>query len=346
MWENGKILSALAEQKKCLQSGEDKEAHFKFGITNLFSFNLQRTGTKQFTYLLTTGDITLKLHSRLWSSNIPNCSLEIGSMSCQQGLDELLSAFSRWLEFHGGIILGEKVSRIDLAADIRENIENTQIDKEEFHISRTSKCARYTSDRKMTGVGIGKGAIHLRVYDKIQEMKDKKATEKQAFFLHLWGGEQEFMTRVEFQIRREAIKSMFPKKSDLKTVRLFIHKIWSYLTNDWFRQSAGEVDRVNRHQDRCEVSSFWKIVQAATNVVCSAINRNRKQLHIDIPSLQKMVRGCMVTIAAGLGHASEDFWGIMTTCRDMLTNEIAEYIITPEFKEKYALKLTASRVTF
>ena len=346
MWDNGKIFDELAEQKKAIQSGKDKEATFKFGNTSLFSFNLQRTGNSNYAYILRCGDITISLNRQHWSSTMPNCMVEIGSLSCQQGVQETVRTISRWFDFYGCNAMGEKVSRIDIAADVRVPIAETMIDKEEFHISRSSKCARYTCDRKLNGIMIGAGDIVFRCYDKIQEMKTKQSFEKEAFFRNKWGGDCEHMTRAEFQVRRGKIKEFLPKKSDLKTVLLFLPKLWKYLTTEWFRQAAGKVDRANRHQDRAEVSKFWKIVQEAACVVCSAINRNRKQLHTNIPALLKMAAGCLTTIAASMGLHIEDVWGVLGTARDMITNHMAEIYETEEFKRKFAIKQAVSMVTF
>lgn len=341
-----KIFPALAEQKKGLQSGNEDEGHFKFGQTDLFSFNLQRTGRRQYPYVMKTGDITLMLTHQKHTGVKPNVCLEIGSISCQEGLNDTLNMFKTWLHQIGGTIFREKISRLDLCVDIKIPIGETGIEDYSRHICRSRHYDLHVDDRKMTGVTIGRGDLLLRVYDKIREMETKQAFEKQSFFNHIWGGKQEFITRVEFQLRRNVIKEMFPVDSRTKTIFQLLPRIWKNLSEMWFRLSDREVDRENKHQSRCEVSSFWKIVQSAFGFTRSAITRKKKQLHINIPGLKKMVRGCMVTIAAAMGHCVDDFFGIMSTCSDILENEISTYMETVDFKQKFAIKQTASFISF
>lgn len=341
-----KIFPALAEQKSWLQSGSGNEIHFKFGKTDLFSWNLQRTGTKQYPYMMCTADISLGLTPQLHTGNKPNVFLKIGSMSCQEGLEDTIRRFKNWLHYIGGTIFEEKISRIDIATDIKEHIENTSIEDYHRHICRSRFCDPHIDDRKLAGITIGRGAILLRVYDKIREMESKQAHEKQSFFAYLWGGEQKQITRAEFQLRRKPIKEMFPEDSRSETVIKALPKIWRYLTEEWFRHADGYVDRENKHQSRSEVSNFWEIVQKSAGFSRTSIKRTKKQIHIDIPALKKMVRGCMVAIAAGLGHVYDDFFGIMSTCRDVLENEIASHMETAEYRKKFALKQAAAYVTF
>lgn len=341
-----KIFPALAEQKKWLQSGSDNECHFKFGETDLFSWNLQRSGSRQYPYMAKTGDITLKLTSQLHTGVKPNVCLEIGSISCQEGLEDTVRRFKMWIHQIGGTIFQEYLSRLDPCVDIKIPIGETGMEDYLRHICRSRHYDLHVDDRKMTGVTIGRGQVLLRAYDKMTEMETKQAYEKQSFFKHLWGGKQECMTRVEYQLRREAIKEMFPRDSRVETIIKLLPRIWKYLTEKWFRLADCEVDRENKHQSRCEVSNFWKIVQGAAGFARSAITRKKKQRHINIPGLKTMVRGCMVTIAAGMGHCVDDFFGIMSTCRDILENEVATYMETVDFKQKFAIKQTAAYVTF
>ena len=346
-WEAmDRIFPLLEELKAWLQSGTDQEANVKYGNTSLFSFNLQRGGSKHYQYILKTGDITFLLSPRSHISTQPNACLQIGSISSQEGIRETVKAFRLWVHHHGGTIFQEAVSRIDICTDVKEDIRKTNIEDYEKHICRTSRCDLHTCDRQLSGVTVGRGNIMLRVYDKVLEMEQKKAFEKKLFFKRLWGGYDGPVTRVEFQLRREVIKDIFPKDSRFEVVMDKISELWKYLTCNWFRQASGKVDRVNKHQSRCEISKFWEIVQASASSGENKVTRNRRQIHIDIPALKKMVRGCMLTIAAGLGHAVEDFFGIMSTCRDILENEVREHMETAEYRKKFSVKQTAAFVSF
>lgn len=342
------IFPVLAEQKAWLQSGgnSEDEIHVKLCESDLFSFNLQRTGAKQYPFILRSGDITLKLSPRSHILSAPNVSLEVGSISSQEGLAETVEQFKLWLNYIGGTVVAEKVSRIDLAADLKVSFADTGLDDYDRHISRSSKLQLHVSDRNLTGVTVGRGNIVMRAYDKILEMQEKQAYVKQTFFRMLWGGEQKEITRVEYQLRRETIKEMFPEDSRFETVLGRISEIWEYLTTDWFRQTEEKVDRKNNHQSRCEVSSFWLIVQSASGYRPAPITRRRDRVHINIPALRKMISGCLLTVAAGMGHAVDDFFGIMGTGRDIIEGELKDLLETATFKKKFAVRQTAAYVSF
>lgn len=243
------LLRDLAEHKKKCQASNDLETPFNFGQTDIFSFNLSRVGSKLYPYVLSCGDVRLCLSSRGIESSIPSMSISIGSLSCQSDVFDTLRRFKLWFKHHGIIWKNEKVSRLDICTDICCSIKDINIIDSSRYITRAEKHAVQFSAREVTGVQIGRGDIVLRIYDKIQEMIDKGAEAKQHFFGQKWAYSPFVdVTRVEFQLRRKAIKEFFPRKSDFKTVAKFHERLWNYLV-DWFRLTEKPVDRENKHQN-------------------------------------------------------------------------------------------------
>lgn len=343
----GEILASLSDLKKSIQSGTEKEGIFKFGVSNLFSFNLNRSGTGFYSFILRTGDISICISTRKVDSTIPNMAIQIGSISCQDNLSKLHETLMIWLSYNRIQIKEEKVQRLDMCCDLDIDIENTGIDNRNRTITRASNTTIDEHHYRLTGKIFGRGGIiMLRAYDKLWEINTKQADYKETFFREKWGT-VENITRFEFQLRRAAIKQMFPRKSDLKTIMLFASRIWEYLTNDWFRMTESDVDRTNKHQSRAATSFLWLQVQRAFNPIeQKAVTRKRKQRHINIKSLVKQAVGCMVSVCAGVGHTIDDLYGMYETIHGTMVETFREYVQTVEFRRGYDRRVAGAFVSF
>jgi len=342
----GEILVALHEQKKLAQSADFDSTVFKFGKTDIFSFELKRTGVVNYPFSLKTGDIQLLLSTRPAGSSIPNMALRIGSISCQENVESVLKSFYSWCKFHGIRIIKEKVSRVDICSDLAIAIGETSIDDWRKHITRAVHKTIYLTHNELSGVQIGQSDVVLRVYDKKLEMKTKKSEAKIEFFEEIWE-KQDDITRVEFQLRRKFIKEIFPKKSDFKTVRLFLSNIWEYLTLEWFRQSDKNVDRKNRNQGQSKLTDFWLAVQSSC---CGTrprpLSRKRKRLHINVDQLTKQAVGCLLSIVSGLGVLGENVNQVIDTSIEIIKKGIIQASFGDEFLCKYDSKKVGSIVSF
>jgi hypothetical protein len=171
--------------------------------------------------------------------------------------------------------------------------------------------------------------------------------EKYHFFMSLWGvlpGTP--ITRVEFQLRRPAIKEFFKGKT---TIGVFINRLsdlWQYLVKEWLRHSNQPVDRENKHQSRAENSEFWNLVVQAGQMIKKALKRKRDQKHINIPSLRQQVTGIMTSIAAALGHPGECFFDIIGTIQSIVAEDLSVAMADPGFKHKFLTKQTHAVVSF
>ena len=341
----GQILSAIIDAKKEAQSSDFEEVFFKFGQTKLFSWVLGRTGIKYYPYVLTSGDVKLFLSSRRPGSTIPNMSLHVGSLTCQDNLSAFLHSLSVWFEHYNFVIISEKVSRIDLAADLSCHIDETGISNTDKWIKIASKHSMFHSNYNLTGLQVGKGDIVFRCYDKIREMSETRDEAKEKFFQERWGNIP-FCTRCEFQLRRGAVKSFFPKKSDLKTVQLFIPKVWEYLTSSWFRLMEKDVDRLNHNQSRGNVSLFWSCVQCAFSSVRKSIKRNRTRSIKNVSALISQAAGCMISVVAAMGVSVDSPQSILVSCFQSLLGKMREVVALPSFREKFECRQCSAVVAF
>jgi len=329
------VLDELQAAKLAVQKGEADGSLWKFGQTDLFSWQLSRVGVRLFPFVLRQGDITLCLSNRPSDSKIPNAQISIGSISCNNGLGELLVTVKKWLRLFQIKVVKETVSRVDLYSDFEVNISTLHLANQSRMVSRVNNVATFFSHRRLTGIQAGTSAIVLRCYDKLHEMVNKQATEKQAFFQKLWGKAPEHVTRVEFQLRRDALRDFFHGSCNFADVSGKSSELWRYLTDEWFRHVRRNVDRKNRHQDREAASPFWFCVQKAFDLFAfSAVRIKRKRI-FNLAALVRQAGGIMVTIAAGLGMAFQDIPGMLHLMDETIGRQMEAFLQEKGSKDFY-----------
>jgi len=347
------FLAKLEQAKKKVQETGDDCQEIKFGETKLFTWAIQRQGVKLFPYVLRTGDVALCLSTRDSESRIWNAQLQIGSMSSNDGIDELLDLLGKWLQHYGIKLKQFQVSRCDLFLDIETPISETGIENQDCHVTRATTCSPHYEHRKLTGVQVGRSDIVLRVYDKLAEMKTKRATEKQIFFQRKWGKQPGNVTRVEFQLKRQAVKELVPGPTDWESFKRAIPGVFSYLVN-WFRHTSESVDdlRENNNQHLAESSSFWKIIEQSVDLwrknfgEIMKVSRDRLKKHINIEPLIEQAVGCMISVCAAAGHSSDELFGMLATINDALKDKFVALWNSPDFENKFNARCALATVSF
>lgn len=341
------LILRLKEEREKIQSCSDDCLHVQFGNTDLFSFNLQRTGKKFYPYCLKSGDFSIFLSARAAGSSIPNMQVNVGSISCNNDIDGLFKSFRMWCSYHKIIIITDKVSRIDLYSDLVVDINTLTLFNQAKFVTRAEKVGLYYSNRKLTGLQVGSGAVVMRIYDKLQEMIDKQAGQKIEFFTKKWGKLPSSVTRVEYQLRRESIVSLLPRINNFQAVQAEIPNIWRYLTVNWFRQTSKAVDRLNRNQGRETTSHFWSSVQMAFDAPSHFPScRNRKQKIVNVPALVRQAAGIMTTVCAALGVSHEDIFSVLGTASEMIRDSIFDSSEDPLFARDYRRRAVSAVLSF
>lgn len=338
------LLVELKEAKEKIQLGQDMAALWQPGQTDLFSWELSRTGRKLFPYVLRQGDITLFLSGRSADSPIPNGQLSIGSLSSNNNPADLLGMIKKWCLLYGISFIKETVSRVDLYADFEVAIQKQHLSSQSRMVTRALKVANYFSNRNLTGVQVGTSSIVLRCYDKLLEMQEKQATTKQEFFTVLWGRSPEHVTRVEYQLRREALHDFFRQSCTFAELNAKIPDLWAYLTSEWFRLAARSVDRKNRNQSRETVSPFWFAVQCAFNLFSPVAIRTKRLKVFNLKALVQQAGGIMATIAAGVGMAFEDIPGMLHLMDETIGRQL-ESILDEKGDKDFYRRAALARIT-
>lgn len=333
-FSNSNLFDALISAKNKAQE-EDKDSE----PVNLggHEFNVMRTGVQMFQFRLIRGDIRILFSPRKHTSNIPNCRLEIGSLSSwTPGYNEVYKNFVKMMELLGGVLCKEKVSEPHLTVDlIGVDIKDTPVAQQEHWVTRAHTFSAHCKHKKLTGVSIGSGDLMLRIYDKVEELKISR--HKIDTFLDLWGIEDleaAPVTRIEFQLRRSILKEfkIAGKAHPINTLEDLnecLSSVWSYLINEWARLSDKPVDRDHNHQSRAQNHEIWQLLHDADFSGGQIAIRSTTNPICDLPSLRLQMAGLGMTIAAALGRASDDLESIIAFSQGAL-----EATIRRLFKDK------------
>lgn len=328
-WCDQELFSRLESQKGLIQASSAESAPFRrkdrYEFDNLFSLNLHRTGIKFFAYHLSNADLQIMIANRPHDHALANCRISLGSMTCQDSVVHSYEQVLRWLSAIGGNVKDVQLSRIDLCADaIGTDIKTLDIPNQDRWITQARSFAAFYSNRRFTGAQFGRSEIVARIYDKQQEMVDKRSDSKQTFFWDKWQIEDENVpvTRVEFQLRREAILEMCDGTPADCISKL--HQIWMYLTQDWLRQTEKPVDRKNNNQSHMRESEFWLKLFGWRDQ--EPINRNRKKVHINVNALRQQARGCLLSIAACLATEKQEFFGLISEITKIVQADLVSFM--------------------
>lgn len=337
---NSPLFKIMKDSKALMQETElvtEQNLVLKTGATR---FNLQRTGVKNYPFVLKSGDLILFLSERAHDSPVVPCRVQIGSVSCQNGVKESYRIIRKFLKHQGISIKKDQVSRVDLCADMFDwdlTCREKRIYDQDYFVCKARSTSLWYENRKVSGVQIGRGTIVGRIYEKIVELAKPKNENKLDFFIKKWGGLPKQCIRVEFQIRRDAIKELL-QECTFKDLEENTLKIWAYLTQEWFRHSSKPIDRDNRNQDKAKISEFWLAVQnvcrqeePAKRVVNRTITKSLKQLHAQF-------RGILTTIMAGNDFADGDFFTMLNCCMELARDEMVNAMSKPDWNKIFATR--------
>lgn len=306
---DGKPLVSLLDQiDEAKHQAQEKDLSFIPMTICGHEWNVHRTGTKQYNCHISRGDMHLLFNRRNHHSPIPNTRLEIGSVACWSGHRAVYQHALEIIEFFGGFVFKERVSEAHLCADlIGVDIKTTGFADMDLWVCRAHSFSSHFQHKQFSGLSQGKGNIMVRCYDKVMELK--RETHKQKIFAEIWGFnsfDDDNVTRVEFQLRRPALKDFKDQNSDaridtLSDMEQSLTAIWRYLTSLWCRHTSDTVDRKNRHQDTAKVSPIWQQIQSVIWTGVKHILRTKKYLLKDLDRLIKQLVGVGMTISACIG---------------------------------------------
>lgn len=291
-------------------------------------------GDSQYSYypfVLKSEGITLALNPhKAGDGPSPNMRIEIGSLAFIAG-DDLSAMWPQLIgEIQDGLrcrVTRDRIARVDAAADLPgvPVARLTQAFHDRQWISRARKAASYEHwplagqgdeiiaaahyvGRAVTGFTIGRKPIMCRVYDKVAELT-RDEIKHAAMIEYRWGEPTETATRVEFQLRRDALRAFIRLgfTEGIQSVDDWIKaraSICEYLCDSWLRFTAEEYD--SRHTERAgALHEDWEAARQAfagwTGDKTYQVKRQEKGISIEGEQLAKQAVGCAVSVAIRCG---------------------------------------------
>lgn len=275
-----------------------------------------------FAYQIERAGIVLQFMRRETpSGEMPNVRIQSGALACLSygSAQTLVVEMREVINALGGDVVFEKVSRVDLYADL-EGLEVAEV-VAAFHDDRLIGRARRQGDygnfvlgrRKPTGLVVG-SKIVFRAYDKVEELKRdpvKYGMWKQT----QWNDDApDTCTRFEFEIKRETLADF--EIDTVEDLERNIGRILAYLAGSrtvrksWIRFTARRPDRRNSEKERN--ADWWNRAIDAwyrwTEEDRPAI-RTIELNEVDCSALIRQARGCLQSVAAmkyaGISTVSE-----------------------------------------
>jgi hypothetical protein len=239
----GKVYNVLSEQAAITISG--------------LAFNVKRVARGPYRIVLDNNSLNIALGNTAYSFSSPSVYVQVKSeFIWSSGLQEVYEKnLSVMNDIYDAMPEKEKVSRADLFADILWPKQFQPGDIGKFSTRAKSKGAFFDGGR-VSGFTIGKGKVTARIYDKTLEIRKSGKD----WLYDLWEVEKENQNnrvwRVEFQLRREALKDFgIETFDDLLNSQ---QSLWNYCVNDWLSVRAP-----GNKNGRRGLVSFWEKARSA-----------------------------------------------------------------------------------
>jgi hypothetical protein len=218
--------------------------------TSVMRFNVRHISRGTYTIVLDNDSLSVSLGNSAASVFSPSVYLQVKSeFIWSVGLEDARrQAVIVAADIYNKEPEREQVSRLDIFADILWPKEFYPGDIEKFSTRAKSK-ATYHDNGKVSGFTIGKGDITARIYDKTLEIHRSRKD----WLYDLWRvGQDARVWRVEFQLRRDALKDFGIETFD--DLINSLQALWDYCVNEWLRVRAGG-------KRSARLISFWEQAQ-------------------------------------------------------------------------------------
>ncbi|MDR0338200.1 MAG: hypothetical protein LBI18_14040 [Planctomycetaceae bacterium] len=248
-------------------------------------------------------------------------------------LYSLHAKLREWLESLGLTIIKETVSRVDMQVmTLRKTHDYLKLIVNDHAITRAQKDVFYRKYKRLETYTIGSD-IELCIYDKLSELADKGNVEKAAlmkkYVFDCAGGvgDGSGLTRIEFRLRRDALRPL-----GINTIDDLYRKetaLVDWLTSHWFR--ILDKPKVRGHENTAAIHPLWVEVQELFQHYFPGSDKERESIvwsHDDSvrcepEALEKQAAGCLASAVALR-------YGGQTTPEDLraiLLQEIDAYLI-------------------
>lgn len=296
-WTDPYFFAALTEAKSLAKQDKiDFPLPFKMNDKNdAYYFNVKYHGSNGYEWILNNPEYSVLVGNWKIPQSRPSIMVTIRSETLwTKGPRKAVSFITRFLEEFGAEIIITKISRLDLCIDtlFPERLWNANL--LENKVTRATDTKIFHSNKKLTGISIGKGSFSARMYDKPLEIQQQS---NKIWFFDIWGLDavpKSFkIIRVEFQLRREAIKEIGIKH--VSSVFDLIQNVWAYCTKKWLKFQ----DNPGKQSHQRNTLAWWVSIQNGfNNIPAGSPLIRRKAIKANQDRLSQQINGLLSSFAA------------------------------------------------
>jgi hypothetical protein len=262
-----KLVVALEEAK---QAAIQTPRHGRLPVETIAGHTLtvERHGARTAPLLLDSEHMAVRVNPYA-AQNLPSVGVELRALYLwQKGAHEaarqaqaVADALTQ-ASLPGDDVL--RVSRVDLAVDFQGWIP--RVDDEDRFVTRAADRAMHKQRRAFTGFMFGRGDLAARLYDKTREIEHSG----KPWFRQVWARSPAYdpgtpVWRLEFQVKREALRAMRAKPVDGDAVAIdtwpdalaHARALWRFLSSRWL---ALRLPRTGKTRQR--VAPHWETLHA------------------------------------------------------------------------------------
>lgn len=253
------LLSQLHEKKEIAkEGGRSGKALAALRLAGV-PFKVHAKGQSMHPFVISNHHFRIRI-AGVQTGKVPPLYIEISSelLSCC-GYESSLQAARELAEEILKDADSGSISRIDLCVDFTSPIDWQSIDGKRWRC-RSNHRALYLEAEKLLGNVFGQsGDVSARLYDKTKEIiKSEKFFFKELWRHNGWDGESP-VWRLEFQLRREALKASQAIDPDF-IIELF-NSLWRYYTTQWL--SLCNINPNDSNRSRWPLAIEWETLSKA-----------------------------------------------------------------------------------
>lgn len=289
-----KLIEEIDKKRTEAQTDYKKQ----FIEINGMKFIVNRKGQGFYSYKIECEQFYICFMSHSIKNNSPIFVRFMSEYLWEHGYEKAYRMFMKWFQKLNVKIIDTRISRLDICFDTDE-IKFVEDNIEDF-VTKANKIARYYVDndyhinKQFSGMTFGRGGVlSCRIYNKTEEIKKSQ----KYWFKNVWNeygsDNNKTVWRVEFQIRRKALKELnIDKVNDIKEN---LESVWGYLTQKWLIMKKKGKDK---NISRWKTHLSWVLVQQATSnyIPIAGFRECVKKGNTDI--LMNLAIGAMTSIAA------------------------------------------------
>jgi len=294
-------------------------------------FSVNPRGGRGYEFVLVNDDLRIQLAERADSGRVyPEIHITWRSQYLwRYGWQGVYTYVRNWV-YAWADVTSEKVSRADLCIDLNLSLPEVSLKGGEV-VTYARKNEEFSIQHHFdgldeTGYSFGKGDLKCRIYDKLIEIEHSQ----KAWFQELWrkagrDGSSP-VTRVEFQARRDFLKTM--QIETVEDLEMQLADLWKYFTN-WVSLRDQSSDSNRR---RWPVKPFWAVVCGAVSsfgAVTGVVRIAQRRPRMD--SLARMGRGCLVTLAA---LVQTNTGGSAQAAIGFIQDQTREWLVDGDFQQE------------